>query len=134
LTAVVIVDTSVWMDYLRGVSTPQTDWLHREMEKQRLGVVDLILCEVLQGVLEDRHFADVRRGLLTFEVFTTGGVEFSLAAAQNYRTLRARGKTIWKTVNCLIATFCILNDHVLLHANKDFDHFETELGLKVLRP
>jgi len=130
----VIVDTSVWVDYLRGVSTPQTDWLHREMEKQRLGVVDLILCEVLQGIIEDRHFTEVHRSLLMFEVFTTGGIEFSVAAAQNYRTLRARGKTIRKTVDCLIATFCILNDHALLHADKDFDHFERELGLKVLHP
>ena len=130
----VIVDTSVWVDYLRGVSTPQTDWLHREIEKQRLGVVDLILCEVLQGVVEDRHFADVLRSLSTFEVFTAGGVEFSVAAAQNYRTLRAKGKTVRKTVDCLIATFCILNGHVLLHADKDFDEFERELGLKVLHP
>jgi hypothetical protein len=130
----VIVDTSVWVDYLRGVSTPQTVWLHEEMEKQRLGVVDLILCEVLQGVVEDRHFADVLRSLSTFEIFTTGGVEFSVAAAQNYRALRARGKTVRKTVDCLIATFCILNGHVLLHADKDFDEFERELGLKVLHP
>jgi hypothetical protein len=130
----VIVDTSVWVDYLRGVSTPQTDWLQREIQNQRLGVLDLTLCEVLQGVLEDRHFAEVHRSLLTFEVFTTGGVELSVAAAQNYRTLRAKGKTVQKTVDCLIATFCILNDHVLLHADKDFDHFEKELGLKVLHP
>jgi predicted nucleic acid-binding protein len=61
-------------------------------------------------------------------------IELSVAAAQNYRTLRARGKTVRKTVDCLIATFCILNDNVLLHADSDFHHFERELGLKVLHP
>jgi predicted nucleic acid-binding protein len=130
----VIVDSSVWVDYLRGVSTPQTDWVHREIDVQRLGILDLILCEVLQGIVEDRKFAEVRRSLLALEVFTTGGIELSVAAAQNYRALRARGKTVRKTVDCLIATFCILNDHVLLHADSDFDHFEKELGLKALHP
>jgi predicted nucleic acid-binding protein len=130
----VIVDSSVWVDYLRGVSTPQTDWVHREIDVQRLGILDLILCEVLQGIVEDRRFAEVHRSLLALEVFTTGGIELSVAAAQNYRALRARGKTVRKTVDCLIATFCILNDHVLLHADSDFDHFERELGLKVLHP
>jgi len=130
----VIVDSSVWVDYLRGVSTPQTDWFHREIDVQRLGILDLILCEVLQGIVEDRKFAEVRRSLLALEVFTTGGIELSVAAAQNYRALRARGKTVRKTVDCLIATFCILNDHVLLHADSDFDHFEKELGLKALHP
>lgn len=130
----VIVDSSVWVDYLRGVSTPRTDWVQREIDVRRLGLLDLILCEVLQGVVEDRRFAEVRRSLLALEVFTTGDIELSVAAAQNYRTLRARGKTVRKTADCLIATFCILNDHVLLHADSDFDHFERELGLKVLHP
>ncbi len=130
----VIVDTSVWADYFRGVSSPQTDWVHREVENLRLGILDLILCEVLQGVVEDRQFAEVHRSLLAFEVFVAGGVELSVAAARNCRTLRAKGKTVRKTMDCLIATFCILNNHELLHTDKDFDPFERELGLKVLHP
>ncbi len=130
----VIVDTSVWADYFRGVSSPQTDWVHREVENLRLGILDLILCEVLQGVVEDRQFAEVHRSLLAFEVFVAGGVELPVAAARNYRTLRAKGKTVRKTMDCLIATFCILNNHELLHADTDFDPFERELGLKVLHP
>jgi predicted nucleic acid-binding protein len=130
----VIIDSSVWVDYLRGISNPPTDWVQREIDIRRLGLLDLILCEVLQGVVEDRKFAEVRRSLMALEVFTTGGIELSVAAAQNYRTLRARGKTVRKTVDCLIATFCILNDHVLLHSDSDFDPFEKELGLKVLHP
>jgi predicted nucleic acid-binding protein len=130
----VIVDSSVWVDYLRGVGTPQTDWIHREIAVQRLGILDLILCEVLQGVSGDREFAEVRDSLLALEVFATGGIGLSLAAAQNYRTLRSKGKTVRKTLDCLIATFCLLNDHVLLHADSDFAHFEKELGLKVLHP
>jgi predicted nucleic acid-binding protein len=130
----VIVDTSVWVDYLRGVSTSQTDWLNAEMDNQPLGLTDLILCEVLQGLVDDRHFADVLRRLLAFQVFATGGIRFSVAAAQNYRVLRSRGKTVRKTADCLIATFCLLHGHMLLHNDRDFDHFEKELGLKVLHP
>ena len=130
----VIVDTSVWVDYLRGISTSQTDWLDAEIENQLLGLVDLILCEVLQGLVDDRRFAEVRRSLLKFQVFSTGGIRLSLAAAQNYRALRAKGRTVRKTVDCLIATFCLLNGHTLLHSDKDFDHFEEELGLNVLHP
>jgi predicted nucleic acid-binding protein len=131
---VVIVDSSVWVDYLRGVPTPQTDWVHREIGLQRLGLLDLILCEVLQGIVEDRRFDEVRRSLLTLEVFASGGTELCVAAAKNYRILRSRGKTVRKTVDCLIATFCLLNGHVLLHADSDFDPFEKELGLNVLHP
>lgn len=130
----VIVDTSVWVDYLHGVSTSRTDWLDGAILTQRLGLVDLILCDVLQGVIEDRRFAEVRRSLLKFEVFLTGGIEFSLAAAQNYRVLRAKGKTVRKAVDCIIATFCLLHGHALLHADRDFDPFEEELGLQVIHP
>jgi len=99
-----------------------------------VGILDLILCEVLQGVVEDRKCAEVYRSLPALGVFTSGGIELSVAAAQNYRALRARGKTVRKTVDCLIATFCILNDHVLLHADADYGHFEKELGWKALHP
>jgi predicted nucleic acid-binding protein len=110
------------------------EWVHREIDIQRLGILDLILCEVLQGVVGDRKFDEVQRSMLSLKVFATGGIELSVVAAQNYRTLRARGKTVRKTVDCLIATYCILNDYLLLHADSDFDTFEKGLGLKVMRP
>jgi predicted nucleic acid-binding protein len=130
----VIVDTTVWVDYLRGTDTPHTAWLDREIERRRLGLTDLILCEVLQGVSDERTAPATRRELLKFEVFTTGGVELATSAALNYRTLRARGFTVRRTLDCLIATFCLGNQHSLLHTDRDFDPFERELGLQVVHP
>jgi predicted nucleic acid-binding protein len=129
----VIVDTTVWIDYLRGTENPETLWLDRELQQQRLGMTDLILCEVLQGVREQSIFERVRADLLKFQVFQTGGIELAIAAAQNYRELRRRGYTVHKTIDCLIASFCLEAGHELLHRNRDFDCFETVLGLKVVR-
>jgi predicted nucleic acid-binding protein len=131
---VVIVDTTVWVDYLRGTATPQADWLDRELTRQRLGLTDLILCEVLQGIPSDQQAARVLRDLRQFEIFDTGGAELAIASARNYRHLRARGLTVRKTIDCLIATFCILGDHALLHSDRDFDPFEKALALRVIHP
>ncbi|MGD0270319.1 MAG: PIN domain nuclease [Candidatus Sulfotelmatobacter sp.] len=128
----VIVDTTVWIDYLRGTQNPETAWLDREMQVQRLGLTDLILCEVLQGIREQRAFAQARRDLLGFEVFHTGGSEMAMATAENYRELRQRGYTVHKTIDCLIATFCLEAGHELLHRDRDFDCFEKLLGLRVV--
>ena len=130
----IIVDTTVWIDYLRGTANPHTDWLDRELSQQRLGLTDLILCEILQGVREDSTFARVQRDMCRFEVFATGGVELAVASAQNFRSLRTRGCTIRKTIDCLIATFCLSAGHSLLHRDHDFDPFEKHLGLRVLHP
>lgn len=130
----VIVDTTVWIDYINGVTTPETDWLHQEVDRRRLGITDIILCEVLQGVRDDAHFEEVRTELLTFEVFVAGGVGLAIASARNYRVLRARGRTVRTTIDGLIATFCLLNGHSLLHNDRDFDHFEQILGLQVIHP
>jgi hypothetical protein len=130
----VIVDTTVWVDYLNNVATPHTAWLDRELEHQRLGLTDLILSEVLQGVRDEREAADTRQELLKFEVFVTGGVELAVASAQHYRALRQQGRTVRRMVDCWIATFCLLNDHALLHSDRDFDPFEEHLGLRVIHP
>ena len=129
-----IVDTTVWIDYLRGTANPHTDWLDRELNRQRLGLTDLILCEVLQGIGEDSTFIRVRRDLSRFEVFDTGGAALAVAAARNYRLLRARGQTVRKTIDCLIATFCLMERHSLLHRDHDFKPFEEYLGLRVVHP
>jgi predicted nucleic acid-binding protein len=130
----VIVDTTVWIDYLGGTATPQADWLEREMDRQRLGLTDIILCEVLQGIRDDRRFVHVRDQLLSLEVFATGGVALAVATARNYRVLRARGWTVRTTIDGLIATFCLLNGHALLHNDRDFDRFEEALDLRVVHP
>ncbi|MGI8770271.1 MAG: type II toxin-antitoxin system VapC family toxin [Acidobacteriaceae bacterium] len=130
----VIVDTSVWIDYLGGISSPQTGWFDRELSRQRLGLTDLILCEILQRIREDAIFSQVRLKLSKFEVFATGGEELAIASARNYRLLRAQGYTVRKTIDCLIATFCLSEDHSLLHRDHDFEPFERHLGLRVVHP
>jgi predicted nucleic acid-binding protein len=128
----VIVDTTVWIDYLRGTSNAEVLWLDRELQRQRLGLTDLILSEVLQGVRDKGAFDGVRQDLLKFLVFETGGIDLAVAAAENYRKLRERGRTVRRTIDCLIATFCIEGGHLLLHRDRDFDVFERWLGLQVI--
>jgi predicted nucleic acid-binding protein len=131
---VVIVDTTVWVDYLQGVNNLETDWLHAELDRQRLGLTDVILCEVLQGLRDDFVANDVERKLLKLDVFETGGIELAREAARNYRALRSRGHTVRKTIDCLIATFCLREHHSLLHRDRDFDPFEKFLDLLVIHP
>jgi predicted nucleic acid-binding protein len=130
----VIVDTTVWIDYLRGLRNRETQWFDGELPRQRFGLTDLILCEVLQGVRGEKAFSQVRRELRKFELLTTGGEELAVAAAVNFRTLRVQGRTVRKTIDCLIATSCIIHGHSLLHRDRDFDHFEQLLGLSVVHP
>lgn len=129
----VIVDTSVWIDYLGNVTSRQTEWLARELGRQPLGLTDIIFCEVLQGIRDDAAFAGVRDDLEKFYIFNSGGQTLALSAARNYRLLRSSGYTVRSTVDCLIATFCLHAGHWLLHHDRDFDPFERYLGLKVVR-
>jgi predicted nucleic acid-binding protein len=131
---VVIVDTTVWIDYFQGVENPETEWLNTELDRQRLGLTDIILCEVLQGVRDDVVAKEVERRLLNLEVFDIGGVAVAREAARNYRALRSRGHTVRKTIDCLIATFCLRGQHSLLHRDRDFDPFEKFLELSVIHP
>lgn len=130
----VIVDTTVLVDYLRGLRNAETEYFDRELGRQPFGLTDLILCEVLQGIREEHAFTRVLRELRKFEVFDTGGQELAVTAARNFRSLRQRGRTVRKTMDCLIATFCLLHGHSLLHRDRDFDHFEWILGLAVIHP
>ena len=130
----VIVDTTVWIDYLRGVNTPEVAWLDRETTRQRLGLLDLMACEILQGLTSEDDATRVFRQLRRFEILETGGVDLAVAAARNYRALRKRGRTVRKTIDCVIATYCLRHRHALLHADRDFDPFEDFLGLQVVHP
>ena len=130
----VIVDTTVWIDYLSGAATPEVEWLDREVTQRRLGLLDLIVCEILQGLSTDEEATRVLRQLRRFEIFETGGLELAVAAAHNYRQLRQRGRTVRKTIDCFIATFCLRGGHALLHVDRDFDAFENQLGLEVVHP
>jgi len=130
----VIVDTTVWVDYFRDVRTPHTEWLHHELERQLLGIGDLILCEVLQGIGDEEQARETQRQLMTLGIVRMGGIRTAVAAARNYRMLRARGRTVRKTIDCLIATACLLEGNSLLHCDHDFDAFEHFLGLRVVHP
>ena len=129
-----IVDTTVWIDYLRGTNNPETIWLDDELTHQRLGLTDLILCEVLQGIRDTALCAQIRDELLTFHLFETGGKELAVASALNYRKLRDQSYTVRRTSDCSIATFCLQAGHELLHRDRDFDVFEKALGLRVIHP
>ena len=130
----VIVDTTVLVDYFQSVRNAETEWLDAALERQRLGLTDIILCEVLQGVRDDVAAKEVERELTKLEVFETGGVTLARDAARNYRTLRSRGHTVRKTIDCLIATFCLREHQALLHRDRDFDPFEKFLDLSVVHP
>ncbi|HEX6974003.1 MAG TPA: PIN domain-containing protein [Vicinamibacterales bacterium] len=130
----VVVDTTVWVDYFNGFQTPETDWLDFALERQRLAITPLILCEVLQGLRTERAAADVRTELLRLELLDGLTPEVAIAAAAGHRLLRRRGITVRKTIDLLIATFCIEAQHTLLHNDRDYDSFEQYLGLSVVHP
>ncbi|MGA2248999.1 type II toxin-antitoxin system VapC family toxin [Terracidiphilus sp.] len=130
----VIVDSSVLIDYLAGRLTPQTEWLLRSPDSSRIGITSLILSEVLQGVRSDDAFPETLRILQQFAVFETGGRELAIASARNYRELRKLGFTIRSTIDCITATFCIEEGHTLLHNDRDFTAFENHLHLETVRP
>jgi predicted nucleic acid-binding protein len=130
----IVVDSSVWIDYFSGNGNPQTNWLDLVLGRQALTLTDMILCEVLQGIRYDGRFSEVRQELSSLVVFDTGGKSLAIATAQNYRFLRQRGYTVRKTIDCYIATFCISGGHSLLHRDRDFDPFEQHLGLRVVHP
>ena len=128
----VVLDTSVLIDYLGDFSTPRTEWIHREIRLRRLAITTLSMTEVLQGIRDEFRFSPTLLALSQFQVFETGSRELAIKSAVNYRKLRGLGVTIRSTIDCLIATFCIENRHDLLHNDSDFDYFERHLGLQVV--
>lgn len=130
----VIVDSSVWIDAFNGKITPQTIWLGFALDREQVGLTSLILCEVLQGIRSDRRFREAEQRLRTLPISASLTPELAAAAAQNFRMLRRLGITVRKTIDCMIATFCIEDGHQLLHDDRDFDQFEKHLGLRVLHP
>ena len=128
----IVVDSSVWIDYFNGTETPGTALLDDILGTELVIVGDLILAEVLQGFRDERDFRRARTALDSLIFESMVGRHIALASARNFRTLRARGVTVRKTVDMLIATFCMENGHHLLHADRDFDAIEPHLGLRTL--
>jgi predicted nucleic acid-binding protein len=130
---VIVADTSVWIDYFRGVAAPHTNLLDRELLGSRIIIGDLILAELLQGFSSEREFQIARQLMDGLEYRDFVGRDMAMAAAQNYRALRRQGITVRKTIDVLIATFCIENGFGLIHNDRDFNPMEQLLGLRVLR-
>lgn len=127
----IVVDSSVWIDFFVGTATPQVEKLDSLLGSTRLAVGDLIIAEVLQGVRDEREFNLVRKTLESFTLVELAGKEVAIQAARNFRTLRRFGVTVRKTIDAIIATCCIERGFALLHSDRDFDAFATHLGLKV---
>ena len=127
----ILVDTSVWIDYFRGIETGPSTLLNSLFGRTPIAVGDIIAAEVLQGVRDDREYRQVKRVFDAFDHVDLCGYDLAVKAAENYRVLRSKGITVRKTIDTLIATRCIEDGLTLLHSDKDFDPFVSELGLKV---
>jgi predicted nucleic acid-binding protein len=128
-----LVDSSVWIDFFNGRSTPQADYLDSQLGRGHIVVGDIIVAEVLQGFRKERDFQKAKRAILKFPILAMVGREIALKSAIHYRRLRARGITVRSTIDCWIATFCIESELELLHSERDFDPFESILSLRVVR-
>ena len=127
----ILVDSSVWIDYFRSADTPQVALLDSLLGHSPLAVGDLIAAEVLQGVRNEREFKWVKKILDAFDHIDLAGYDLAIKASQNYRSLRAMGITVRKTRGTVIATRCIEDGLTLLHADRDFLLFSQHFGLKV---
>lgn len=124
-----VVDSSVWIDYFRGVETPQTDKLDNTLGRKPVAIGDLILTEVLKGFRHDKDYMAARRVFEDVTIFDMLGAQMAIKTAENFRTLRKKGITVRKTADVIIATFCIDQKLPLLFSDKDFKPFVKHLGL-----
>ena len=126
----ILVDSSVWIDYFRGAPTPQTEWLDASLGTELIATGDLILTEVLQGFTRDRDFNQAEKLLVSLTIVDLGGRRIAIQAAKNFRALRKRGITVRKTIDTVIATWCIESGLPLLFSDTDFEPFVERLGLR----
>ena len=129
----ILVDSSVWIDYFSGVANTKTDRLDALLGQENILIGDIIMAEVLQGFVSDIEFKRAQNLLALLPFREMLGREVALQTARNYRALRKQGVTVRKTVDVMIGTFCILNNIPLLHKDRDFDPMEKWLGLMAVR-
>ena len=129
----ILVDSSVWIDYFNGVDSWQTDWLDNALGEEVIIIGDVILAEVLQGFQREVDFKRAKKLLLDFPIIDLTGKDIALESAANYRYLRKKGHTIRKTLDVLIATACIHHGLTLLHNDKNFTPFEKHLKLMTVK-
>lgn len=128
----ILVDSSVWIDYFNGQATPETNKLDALLGVEPLGIGDLILTEVLRGFRSDADYQTAKKLMMTLNIFDMLGTDLAIHSADNFRALRKRGITVRKTADVIIATYCIEYNHSLLFADKDFLPFVSYLGLKAV--
>ena len=128
----ILVDSSVWIDYFKGAVTAQTERLDRLLGVEPLAIGDLILTEVLQGFDGERDFNQARKVLTSLVVVELGGPKIAIQGAKNFRALRRLGVTVRKTIDTVIATRCVESGYDLLHNDRDFDPFAKHLGLRIV--
>ena len=126
----ILVDSSVWIDYFRGTSTPEAETLDALLSNEPIATGDLILTEVLQGFVSDRDFNQAKKLLTSLVIVDLAGQDIAIQAARNFRVLRALGITVRKTIDTVIATRCIQSRLSLLYSDRDFDPFVEHLGLR----
>jgi predicted nucleic acid-binding protein len=131
---VILVDSSVWIDYFRGTATPQVEKLDSLLGSEPIATGDLILTEVLQGFFSDRDFNQARKLMTSLVIVDLVGQEIAIQAARNFRALRSLGVTVRKTIDTVIATRCIDSGLPLLYSDRDFDPFVEHLGLRSALP
>jgi len=129
----IFLDSTVLIDYFNGKTNWQVEKLESILGKEIVVIGDYVLTEVLQGFRSDKEFQKAKTILLSFPCFDIARKEIAIQSAKNFRYLRKKGITIRKTIDVIIATFCIVNDFTLLHNDKDFIPFENHLKLKVCK-
>lgn len=127
----IVADTSVWIDYVNGVLAPHTTLLDHELQYSRIVTGDLIIVEFLQGFRNENDMKRAKEIMEKLEYYDFVGKENAVKAAQNFRKLRSKGITVRKTIDVLIATFCIESRFELIHNDRDYDPMEKYLGLMV---
>lgn len=130
----VFVDASVIIDFVAARANRHSLWLKRQAGYRPFGITTLTLYEVMQGIRSESQAKNILVKLSFFRVFEIPDRELALASARNYRELRSLGFTIRSTIDCMIATFCLEQDHLLLHRDRDYDVFEAHFGLRVVDP
>ncbi|MBU0751116.1 MAG: PIN domain nuclease [Gammaproteobacteria bacterium] len=125
----ILVDSSVWIDYFRGTTTPQAEKLDALLGNEPIATGDLILAEVLQGFVSDRDFNQAKKLMTSLVIVDLAGPNIAIQAAKNFRVLRSHGVTVRKTIDTVIATRCIESGLPLLYSDRDFDPFVEHLGL-----
>lgn len=130
----ILVDSSVWIDYFRGTTTPQVEKLDALLGNEPIATGDLILAEVLQGFVSDRDFNQARKLMTSLVIVNLVGQNIAIQAARNFRVLRSLGVTVRKTIDTVIATRCIDSGLPLLYSDRDFDPFVEHLGLRSAMP